>query len=456
MKTFVKIISALIVLVVCLTAVGCGGDSSGKGGENGDGKDETMENENPVTDNRTKVGDKIVLGKYEQDGNADSTEDISWTVIKVEEGRALLLADYCLANLGFHDAYEEFSWADSFLRDWLNVDFYNKAFDDGEKALVLRTSVDNDKNYIFAIGDDNITTDSVFLLSLDEAKELLDEGSIIGVPTEKVKNTANLTHGKKSCNWWLRTPGANDMKSVVVGYNGVINVSGLRGDIAEAGVRPCIWYATETNAEAVKLPYTFDKLGEAQVGDKVLVGRYDNDSNEENGAEDIVWTVAAVENGKKLLVADSAVEAKTYHAQLNEGVSWKDASLRSWLNTGFMNKAFNADERAKISTTTVTTKDINGGEDIVVYNQMFVLSAEELVKYFPERTDRMIKPTATAIANGVYVDPMYGTCDYWLRDAGTTAGNGAYVYYYGDVNEAGALARSTFIGVRPAMWIVCE
>ena len=154
------------------------------------------------------------------------------------------------------------------------------------------------------------------------------------------------------------------------------------------------------------------------------------------------------------MVADYALEAKTYYAQLDNGISWKDASLRSWLNSGFMNKAFNEAERAKISTTSVITKGVNGGEDISVYNQVFVLSAEELMKYFPNREDRMIKPTASAIANGVYTDPMYGTCDYWVRDAGTTAGNGAYVYYYGDVNAAGALARSTFIGVRPAVWVI--
>ena len=94
----------------------------------------------------------------------------------------------------------------------------------------------------------------MFLLSLEEAKELLDESTVTGVPTEAVKKTADLTHGTKSCNWWLRTQGSTNMKAVVVGYNGVINFPGLRGDIAEAGVRPCVWYKTETNAEpAVKV-----------------------------------------------------------------------------------------------------------------------------------------------------------------------------------------------------------
>ena len=140
MKLFVKIISALLVLIMCIAAVGCGGDGKGEEG--------TMKNDNPVIeDARTKVGDKIVLGKYEQNGDLASAEDISWTVIKVEEGRALLIADLCLAHGGFHDAYEAFSWADSSIRDWLNVDFYTKAFNDEEKTLIRRTSIENDKNY---------------------------------------------------------------------------------------------------------------------------------------------------------------------------------------------------------------------------------------------------------------------------------------------------------------------
>ena len=444
MKKFVKIISILMMLLICISAVSCGGE-----GDETDMKD-TQVNQ----DTKVKVGDKVTLGSYEQNGDKANSEPISWTVIKVEEGRALLLADHCLMHTGFHGTYEEFSWEDSDIRDVLNKDFYNSAFTDEEKALIEKVSLDNGENYIFAIGGGNETSDSVFLLSLDEAKELLTEEIIKGVPTESVKKTADLVHGTKACNWWLRTQGSTTMKAVVVGYNEVINYSGLRGDIAEAGVRPAVWYKTETNADPVAAPISFENISTAKVGDKVIMGAYDSDANEDNGAEAIVWTVAATENGKFLLVADNAVDGFTYHTEIKNDANWSNATLKLWLNGAFMNKAFSDAERAKISTTTLITKDVNGGADMTTYNQMFILSAEELTKYFPNREDRMVKPTATALANGVYDDPIYGTCDYWLRDAGTTAGNGAYVYYYGDVNEAGALARSTFIGVRPAMWVM--
>ena len=435
MKKIVKILSIITLLAICISAVACGTK----------GDDTSMNGPENTPDARTKVGDKITIGKYELDGNSSEKEDITWTVIKVEEGRALLLSDLCVSYGAFHDAYEEFTWEDSAIRDKLNKDFYLAAFSDEEKALIEKTTLDNGENYIFAVGEGNETSDSVFLLSLREANELLTEDIITGVPSEAIKKTADLVHGKASCNWWLRTQGSSDMKAAVVGYNGVVNFAGLRGDIAEAGIRPCIWYKTETNAEVKAAPLAFENIASAKVGDKVIVGKYES--------EDIVWTVAAVENGKALLVCDNVLDAFTYHAEVKSDANWSNATLKLWLNGAFMNKAFSDDVKAKISTSTLTTKGVNGGDDITTYNQMFVLSAEELVKYFPNREDRMVKPTEAAVANGVYADPIYGTCDYWVREAGTTAGNGAYVYYYGDVNGAGALARSTFIGVRPAMWV---
>ncbi len=443
MKKFVRIISLLMVLVMCISAAACG-----------NGGDDTSMNNDKIVDSRTKVGDRITLGKYEQDGDVSAKEDIVWIVLKVEEGRALLISEKCLTYSGFHDAYEEFGWIDSDIRDRLNADFYNAAFSDEEKALIEEVTVSNDENYIFALGGSENSKDKVFLLSLDEAKELLDESTVKGVPTEFVKKTADLTHGKSNCNWWLRTQGQTAMKAVAVSYNGTINYSGLRGDIAEAGVRPCVWYKTETNAVPEAVPFTLDKIGEAAVGDKVVMGKYDADANESNGAEDIVWTVAAEENGKKLLVADKVLDAFEYNSSIDESVNWNSCTLRIWLSGAFMRKAFSEAEIARISAVSLGAPAVNGVEVDKSFSHVFVLSGEELVKYFPDREDRMVEPTKTAEANGVYTDPLYGTCDYWVREAGTTAGNGAYVYYYGDVNAAGALARSTYIGVRPALWVL--
>ena len=101
MKKFVRIISLLMVLVMCISAAACG-----------NGGDDTSMNNDKIVDSRTKVGDRITLGKYEQDGDVSAKEDIVWIVLKVEEGRALLISEKCLTYSGFHDAYEEFGWTD--------------------------------------------------------------------------------------------------------------------------------------------------------------------------------------------------------------------------------------------------------------------------------------------------------------------------------------------------------
>jgi uncharacterized lipoprotein YehR (DUF1307 family) len=253
MKIFVKIISILAVLVMCISAAACG-----------DKGDETSMN-NPVVnpESGVKVGDKITLGKYEQNGDMASKEDIVWTVVKVEEGRALLLSDYCLTYSGFHGKNEAFTWVDSDMRYNLNNDFFGAAFSDEEKALIDEVVIENGENYVFALGGDIDSKDRVFLLSMEEAKELLDEATVTGKPTQFVKNTSKMTHGSASCNWWLRTSGSTDKKAVVVGYNDVINIPGLRGDIAEAGVRPALWYKTEINAEKVAAPLTLAELASA-------------------------------------------------------------------------------------------------------------------------------------------------------------------------------------------------
>ena len=126
MKKIVKILSIITLLAICISAVACGTK----------GDDTSMNGPENTPDARTKVGDKIIIGKYELDGNSSEKEDITWTVIKVEEGRALLLSDLCVSYGYFHDAYEEFTWEDSAIRDKLNKDFYLAAFSDEEKALI--------------------------------------------------------------------------------------------------------------------------------------------------------------------------------------------------------------------------------------------------------------------------------------------------------------------------------
>lgn len=94
------------------------------------------------------------LGKY-PGSDPPNDSSISWIVLKREGGMALVVTENALEYLPF-DADGGTSWNDSSLRSWLNGDFYQNAFTDDEKALIVKSASGS-------------SADNVFLLSSDEA-----------------------------------------------------------------------------------------------------------------------------------------------------------------------------------------------------------------------------------------------------------------------------------------------
>ena len=83
------------------------------------------------------------------------------------------------------------------IRNWLNVDFYNVAFDEEQKRLVIVTQLDNN-----AVGLGEDTNDKVFLITFKEAvalngasREATDYATSIGADANK---------GESGCTWYLR------------------------------------------------------------------------------------------------------------------------------------------------------------------------------------------------------------------------------------------------------------
>lgn len=93
---------------------------------------------------------KVTFGAYEQDGNAlNGPEPIEWYVISKENNTAYLYSVYCLDCQPYNnDTYssDSVSWSNCSLRNWLNDDFYNAAFNDEEKQYLYRTAVAGDRS----------------------------------------------------------------------------------------------------------------------------------------------------------------------------------------------------------------------------------------------------------------------------------------------------------------------
>ncbi len=209
-----------------------------------------VEDEN-VTD--FTVGEYTTFGRYEQDNNPENgPEAIDWLVLDIQGDIAVMISQYGLDCIQFHNSYAGISWEDSDLRSWLNDQFYSECFSIDEKAAVLDTEVDNSKaqndaNILSA--DENTTTDKVFLLSYKEADTLFPYSyKRICMPTAyAASKTLKLDPKSGSCMWWLRTPGTSAYNREIVTANGELNGFGksVNWNISskpdgEIGVRPVI------------------------------------------------------------------------------------------------------------------------------------------------------------------------------------------------------------------------
>ena len=102
-------------------------------------------------------------------------EPIRWRILSESNETALILCDSIIAN-GAYDAGSNNNYAESDIRAWLNDQFYNTAFTDLQRDIILTTTVDNSaestghSSNIYVCED---TEDKVFLLSYVEATNAL-------------------------------------------------------------------------------------------------------------------------------------------------------------------------------------------------------------------------------------------------------------------------------------------
>lgn len=198
----------------------------------------------------------------------------------------------------------------------------------------------------------------------------------------------------------------------------------------------------------------WDKIKNVNVGDTYKFGRYEQDNNESNGQETIEWLVLSKKGTKILVISKYALDCWQYNGSY-KGVTWETSYLRKWLNYDFINAAFSAGERAKISTALVSADNnpkysICSGNDTL--DQVFLLSINEVIKYFSSDSLRQCKPTKYAVAHGAWESDS-GNCWWWLRSPGRLEHFATGVSSNGIINEEGNNVSSRSNAVRPAMWI---
>ena len=215
------------------------------------------ENELPKLD----VLQTIEFGRYMQDENGLAAP-IEWLVLSLTPYRALLISKFNLICKPYNTSEAEVTWESCTLRKWLNEDFFNAAFSDGEKATIPTVTVSADKNPDYITNSGNATQDKVFLLSIAEVNRYFKSNEErMGTPTAYAK--ANGTYpGKKHIKvgtgarvWWLRSPGECQHNAAIVDIDGHVFSSGWGvNSVFSVGfetydynicVRPALWIDLE-------------------------------------------------------------------------------------------------------------------------------------------------------------------------------------------------------------------
>lgn len=185
----------------------------------------------------SKLGETVLFGKFEQDGNIENgTEKIEWVVLDKNSNQAILISKYCLAQ---EPRFNNLQWEYSELRKWMNGQFIIESFTTEQQYRIKETEIDNMKD-----GNNGIkaqsTKDKVYALSVSEAEKYFSsDDSRIAAPTQYLISQIGESNAEYTT-WALRTPSNDDRCVAYVGHDGMI--LGTNDIVINSGrsVRPVI------------------------------------------------------------------------------------------------------------------------------------------------------------------------------------------------------------------------
>lgn len=199
-------------------------------------------------------------------------EPIKWRVLHTDGNQALLLSDMALDNQRYHREEQSVTWETSTIRSWLNgygadsnqlsVDytgnnFIDKAFTAAEQGAIASSAVENADNITCGTEGGSNTADKIFLLSESEVWNT-DKAASYGFVTDKdtydeARRSKSSTYAKArgimssiitacagNCDWWLRSPGDSESRTVSVYDEGWVSYCGDYVYFRNYGVRAAL------------------------------------------------------------------------------------------------------------------------------------------------------------------------------------------------------------------------
>lgn len=187
------------------------------------------------------------FGRYPQGENGE-TMPLEWFVVSKEKERILLVSKAaidarCYSDKKENDELMEVSWDTCSMRDWLNEEFINEAFDENEKSRILQVEIPVETNPQYKIHENGEPTeDKIFLLNIQEVLKYFptsDQRKCQVTPYTTVQKSG--LHKDNKAWWWLRSIGSGRTYAAIVDDKGEIIYSGGSVDYEKNTVRPALW-----------------------------------------------------------------------------------------------------------------------------------------------------------------------------------------------------------------------
>lgn len=164
-----------------------------------------------------------------------------------------------------------------------------------------------------------------------------------------------------------------------------------------------------------------ENIRHSEIGTSVLFGEYK-------------WLILEKKAGKVFLVKSEPINGYAYNDE-NTSITWAESTLRTYLNTDFIEETFYQKMSDKILDTEVFVPDnkkyhTKGGKDTA--DKIFLLNAEQAEAY-KEILDNYSR-------------------DWWLISPGNSQNTAQYVSY-GEIMDYGYEVSNQNIYIRPAMWV---
>lgn len=191
----------------------------------------------------------------------------------------------------------------------------------------------------------------------------------------------------------------------------------------------------------------YQALQSAQVGDRVLFGRFDMDLFA--GKDRLSWIVVKREGGRLCLLCEKGIAGSFYHRK-HEAISWEDSDLRKLMNSEESLKAFSGAERKLL---------VPDGEELVS-----LLTVQEAKELFRTDEQRELDVTEAAKARGTNTNLLskannwdmkgYRSSWWWLRgEDGQEDITAPIVTVDGIISEHEKYVNKPGGAIRPVIWV---